>query len=668
MKRCFFILFLLEISLSLFAGLPEQTVIKFEGSEFEKKAFVNKAVFFTNKNYIIDGIPSGFKNFEFLAHNSNSKIKGTIISDRDGFVYIIAPPGLHLEGWQQIVNSEFSYDDYKNSILVIYQKKVKAGQRVPLPEINRFAGVTPIAYSIQYQQKGIVRVEGELIDIRKASIGNQVFPQNSTFRFNKTLPKILENKEYTVSLIENKGVVKIMNDSESDVFIAYSSDILKSKDWKYTGDSFTISSARKYYVYKLNDKQTDNWIDVPEFSGGKGLVSPTLVFSEKMLWSNPLKVPGVVITRSQDIKNLFITNPSIVKLPDGRYLASCSGALRTKSVKGGVSFFISEDRGETWTVQSANSIVMTFCNLFIHKGELYLMGTNRGYKDVVISKSIDWGNTWSNPVDSLNGLLVKGGFYHSAPVPVVVHNGRIWRSMENSDNNSGANKRALVMSAPANADLLNASNWTLTNELSFEVPDEIKRNRDFKQWLEGNVLVDREGKVVNILRVDELKEGGFAAITHVNNVGKLTYQAEHDLIQFPGGGVKFTIRFDSLSNKYWTISNAAFDEDMIKTHKGKYKNGVHASLLRNRVVLMYSHDLKNWIVKDTLISADNPFFHGFQYTDWQFDRSDIIAVTRTAFEEERGLPVRQHDANFLTFHRFKDFRESKVITIIPKRN
>ena len=132
--------------------------------------------------------------------------------------------------------------------------------------------------------------------------------------------------------------------------------------------------------------------------------------------------------------------------------------------------------------------------------------------------------------------------------------------------------------------------------------------------------------------------------------------------------MKFTIRFDSLSNKYWTISNAAFDEDMIKTHKGKYKNGVHASLLRNRVVLMYSHDLKNWIVKDTLISADNPFFHGFQYTDWQFDRSDIIAVTRTAFEEERGLPVRQHDANFLTFHRFKDFRESKVITIIPKRN
>lgn len=44
--------------------------------------------------------------------------------------------------------------------------------------------------------------------------------------------------------------------------------------------------------------------------------------------------------------------------------------------------------------------------------------------------------------------------------------------------------------------------------------------------------------------------------------------------------------------------------------------------------------------------------------DWVFDGDDIIAVSRTAFPETRGLPARQHDANFLTFHRISNFRNA----------
>ena len=32
-------------------------------------------------------------------------------------------------------------------------------------------------------------------------------------------------------------------------------------------------------------------------------------------------------------------------------------------------------------------------------------------------------------------------------------------------------------------------------------------------------------------------------------------------------------------------------------------------------------------------------------------------VSRTAFDDKNGLPKRQHDANYLTFHRFKSFRK-----------
>jgi hypothetical protein len=43
--------------------------------------------------------------------------------------------------------------------------------------------------------------------------------------------------------------------------------------------------------------------------------------------------------------------------------------------------------------------------------------------------------------------------------------------------------------------------------------------------------------------------------------------------------------------------------------------------------------------------------------DWQFDGADILAVSRTAFEDESGGAHRAHDANFMTFHRIRDFRK-----------
>ena len=42
----------------------------------------------------------------------------------------------------------------------------------------------------------------------------------------------------------------------------------------------------------------------------------------------------------------------------------------------------------------------------------------------------------------------------------------------------------------------------------------------------------------------------------------------------------------------------------------------------------------------------------------QFDGEDIVCVIRTAMEESRGLPTRQHDANFLLFKRVEKFRQA----------
>jgi hypothetical protein len=67
-------------------------------------------------------------------------------------------------------------------------------------------------------------------------------------------------------------------------------------------------------------------------------------------------------------------------------------------------------------------------------------------------------------------------------------------------------------------------------------------------------------------------------------------------------------------------------------------------------------DLKNWHIKSILLHDENIYKHGFQYLDWLIEGNNIIAVSRTAWEDETGQADNQHNANYLTFHRFSDFR------------
>ena len=53
-----------------------------------------------------------------------------------------------------------------------------------------------------------------------------------------------------------------------------------------------------------------------------------------------------------------------------------------------------------------------------------------GYGDFVVRRSLDFGRSWTEPKDEKSGLI-RCGFYHCAPVPVVRHKGKYWRAMEN---------------------------------------------------------------------------------------------------------------------------------------------------------------------------------------------------------------------------------------------
>ena len=350
-------------------------------------------------------------------------------------------------------------------------------------------------------------------------------------------------------------------------------------------------------------------------------------------------VPGVVIAHSPAATQAFIGSPSLAILPDGTYVASHDlfgpgTHWRTTNV------FSSKDRGKTWSPASTIEGQL-WGSLFVHDGALYMIGTDGHYGHVVIRRSRDDAKTWSAP-----SVLRDDGKFHCAPVPVVESGGRVWRAFEQQSDpvRWPEGFRAMMMSAPATSDLLDAKSWTSSDA---RAGDGAWLDGAFNGWLEGNAVVAPDGRVVDVLRVDD--DGPErAAIVHVTPDGKTTsFDPSTSFVAFPGGATKFTIRFDPASKMYWTLSN------YVSSPAGHTK----AAATRNTLALVASPDLVAWSVRTVLLHHPDRHKHAFQYVDWQFDGDDIVAVARTAFDDGEGGADTYHNANFLTFHRFARFRD-----------
>ncbi len=362
-------------------------------------------------------------------------------------------------------------------------------------------------------------------------------------------------------------------------------------------------------------------------------------------------VPGVVIDYVPAETTDYIGSPTIAILPDGGYVAAHdffgSGARH-----GQTWVFGSSDRGRTWKKLSEISN-QHFSTLFVHHGALYLLGVGGKRGQVVCRRSDDGGKTWTEPKDARTGLLLAQSGFHTAPTPVVVHGGRVWRAFEDGKGPGRswpAKFRAFIMSAPEQSNLLNAANWTCSNPLP---SNPTWLDREFEGWLEGNAVVAPDGGVVDVLRVHTYV-GGKAAIVRISPDGKLTsFEPRTGFLDLPGGATKFTIRFDSVSKLYWTLTNPV-DEDL--------RGGRSAAAVRNTLALASSPDLRHWTVRRRVLFHPDPVKHAFQYVDWQFDGAHIAAVSRTAYDDGRRGAHNYHDANFFTFHRVVDFRQGRPQT------
>lgn len=355
----------------------------------------------------------------------------------------------------------------------------------------------------------------------------------------------------------------------------------------------------------------------------------------------------------------YLGSPSLIRLDDGDLLATHDyfgpGCPRNHEAEEHLtSVYRSADEGQTW-VNVTHIAGAFWSSLFRHRGCVYLLGTSQQYGSIVIRRSEDNGNTWTHPRDSKSGLLFKGGpfreapNYHCAPVPILIKDGRLYRAFEDCDPCVwGPGFRSLIVSADEGADLLDVSNWAMSNKLSY---DPAWTPRDWPEleapgWLEGNVVEAPNGETWNLLRFNSAPVVDKVAIVKVEEEGRrVSFDPATGFIDFPGGMSKFTIRRDPDTALYLTLSNNNTDP--------AWPNQ------RNVLSLHVSEDLVHWEHKATLMQDDSDLSHedsirltGFQYADWQFDGDDLIYLTRTAYDGANNF----HDANRITFHKLKGFR------------
>lgn len=369
------------------------------------------------------------------------------------------------------------------------------------------------------------------------------------------------------------------------------------------------------------------------------------------------QVPGAVVAYSPASSGLYIGSPSLCILPNGHYLASHDlfGPKSNEFERPVSRIYRSTNKGKTW-VQISEINGQFWSKLFVHRNGLYFLGTSKHHGNTIIRKSNDNGITWTEPTDGENGLILAGE-YHCAPVPLIEHNGRLWRAMEDAMGpikKWGKRYGAFMMSIPLEADLMKAANWTQSNVLPF---DSTLLDGNFGAWIEGNAVVTPEGQLVDILRVDDrssLEEK--AAFVHISPDGKsASFDPATGFVSFPGGSKKFTIRYDPKSKLYWTLSNYIPQE--VKTANV----GKNPASLRNTQALFSSKDLKKWDLRRIVLQHPETIKHGFQYVDWIFDGKNIAFLSRTAFDDGVGGAHNNHDANYLTFHRIKKFRKIPIL-------
>lgn len=504
-----------------------------------------------------------------------------------------------------------------------------------------------------------VSVEGNGLDIRPLQVDTPLYATGvrADFSFSKDNPHMVTEvssflaAQYYAAIAIPPGneirtdykLTRVKADATGILYIGVANPSYSLSGWERVPGTFKTRS-KTYYRYRFNYNSPNTWVTLPNASSATGGL-PVVVYGEKshIKFNNPLPIPGTVVETVAKVgSRATISNVSMEIMPNGDYIANFSST-------GGSPTYRSRDKGVSWTLVSRTPFKMSFQSIFENNGKLYVLGRSRSDENApvpeetaVIYQSSNGGASWVGPV-YLPFEIAGGVGRDSAPARMVKVGGRLYRAAQiKTDGVYGAG----IISISAAADLLNPSNWSATNSIAVPKSTWISSRGTFLKTMdEGDTLVTREGRVMNISKTASSPGGtgvdGAAKITYINR-SLARFDPARDFINLPGGGSKFSIRYDSVSDKYWALTSTGLN--------------------RSRLDLFSSTDLKNFVFEKTILSGKSNYFHGHNYPYMHIEGNDIVFVLRHGFESEAGQAERWHDATHMTFHRIRNFRSAVAAT------
>ena len=342
-----------------------------------------------------------------------------------------------------------------------------------------------------------------------------------------------------------------------------------------------------------------------------------------------------------------LCSPSLLRLPSGALLASMD-LYAIDAPQNLTLVYRSEDNGKTWHYQN-ELFPCYWAKMFLHRGELYMLGVSNEYGDLLISKSTDEGITYTAPTVIMRGSCSnKMPGVSRAPQNILEHNGHLYTSCEWGAWNAGYHAAA-VLSCNTDSDLLDADNWHFSYPVKYNPAWINQPPFPSNGCIEGTVTVAPDGKLLNIMRFDMTKSEekfGKALVFEIDTDAPDAPISFLKSIKFDGNHSKFIILKDSVSGYYYSIISRITDKE--KSYDRRLLSLVRSKDLDSFELVCDLYDLR----KRAECNEE-----GLQYVDFFFEGDDILFLCRTSMNGGKNY----HDANYSTFHRIKNFRTSPTV-------
>ncbi len=375
----------------------------------------------------------------------------------------------------------------------------------------------------------------------------------------------------------------------------------------------------------------------------------------------PLVQDYWIATRVPETGRYYIHDPGIVRLPSGGLLVAAPCLERATDDWHGVrswQTFLSRslDGGKTWT--PLPTLPYSDATPFVHEGVTYMFVQPAKWENVSLVKSLDEGETWSQPV-----LLFQGSYWN-CHTGMVIHQNRLYWAL----NSGGYQGGTVVIAGDLGQDLLSSSAWRMSSEAPKpSTPREVVRGMypvmlpEWEQWpddswLEPNVvLVQGQIRVMSRTVLDGYATAGLAAVCDLSEDGGKMDLRFTQFYPMPGGQNKFFILHDEKSGLFWMTANlpadsqgVVFQWDRIRENK-RFAGGPGND--RRFLMLSYSVDALNWFPAGCIANTRDPH-QSFMYPAALVDGEDLVVLSRTSVNGRD-----QHDADLATVHRVRGFRD-----------